>query len=139
VKRPESAHPPYDVGMRTLAALAVSAALFAAAAVTMHADQQAFLGRWNLTGTGADSNAVYWLELKAEGGTLSGMFLNRGGSPVKLAAVEVKGDELIFTTAAPEGRTGQTFRAKRKGAGLEGSTVAGERTITFTGARPPAG
>jgi hypothetical protein len=138
VKRPESAHPPYDVGMRTLAALAVSAALFAAAAVTMHADQQAFLGRWNLTGTGADSNAVYWLELKAEGGTLSGMFLNRGGSPVKLAAVEVKGDELIFTTAAPEGRTGQTFRAKRKGAGLEGSTVAGERTITFTGARPPA-
>ena len=66
------------------------------------------------------------------------MFLNRGGSPVKLASVEVKDDELVFTTAAPEGRPGQTFRVKRKGAGLEGSTTAGERTLEFTGARPPS-
>jgi hypothetical protein len=118
-------------------AFALTAALAAAAVITARADDKAFLGRWNLTGTGADSNAVYWLELKDEGGQLSGMFLNRGGSPVKLASVKVEGDELVFTTAAPEGRTGQTFRAKRKGDGLEGSTTTDNRTIAFTGARPP--
>lgn len=123
--------------MSRLAWIALTAGLFVAAAVTTGADQQAFLGRWNLTGTGADGNAVYWLELKEESGQLAGMFLNRGGSPVKLAAVEVKGDELVFTTAAPEGRAGQTFRARRKGDGLEGSTTARDRTIAFTGARPP--
>ena len=32
---------------------------------------------------------------------------------------------------------GQTFRAKRKGDGLEGSTTTDNRTIAFTGARPP--
>jgi hypothetical protein len=122
--------------MRRLVSLAFTAALLVAATTTTRADHQAFLGRWNLTGTGADSNAVFWLELKEENGQLSGMFLNRGGSPVKLASVEVKGDELVFTTAAPEGRTGQTFRAKRKGEGLEGSTTQRDRTVAFTGARP---
>jgi hypothetical protein len=123
--------------MRSLALFALTTVLAVAAVATTRADQKDFLGRWNLTGTGADSSAVYWLEVKEEGGQLSGMFLNRGGSPVKLAAIEAKGDELVFTTAAPEGRTGQTFRAKRKGNGLEGSTTAGDRTIAFTGARPP--
>jgi hypothetical protein len=123
--------------MRTLASLALAATLVAAAVTTVGADQKAFLGRWNLTGTGPDSNAVYWLELKEENGQLAGMFLNRGGSPVKLASVAVKGDELEFTTTAPEGRTGQTFRAKRKGNGLEGTTTARDRTIAFTGAHPP--
>jgi hypothetical protein len=123
--------------MRRLAWLFITTALGVAAVATTGADQQAFLGRWNLTGTGSDGNAVYWLELKDENGQLSGMFLNRGGSPVKLASVEVKGDELVFTTTAPEGRTGQTFRAKRKGNGLEGTTTVRDRTIAFTGARPP--
>ena len=118
-------------------AFALTAAFAVAAAITARADDKAFLGRWNLTGTGADSNAVYWLELKDEGGQLSGMFLNRGGSPVKLAAVKVEGEELVFTTVAPEGKTGQTFRAKRRGDGLEGSTTTDNRTIAFTGARPP--
>ncbi len=124
--------------MRRLAFLAFSAALVAAAVTTAGADQKAFVGRWNLTGTGADSGAVYWLEVTEDAGQLSGMFLNRGGSPVKLALVKVEGDELVFTTAAPEGRTGQTFRAKRKGDGLEGSTTARDKTIAFTGVRPPA-
>jgi hypothetical protein len=124
--------------MRRLASLALTASLIVATGTITGADPQAFVGRWNLTGTGADSGAVYWLELKDAGGALSGMFLNRGGSPVKLASVEVKGDELVFTTTAPEGRTGQTFRATRKGDRLEGTTTAGERTIAFTGVRPPA-
>jgi hypothetical protein len=123
--------------MRRLASLAFSAALLAAAVPPASADQKAFLGRWNLTGTGPDSGAVYWLEVTEDAGQLSGMFLNRGGSPVKLASVKVEGDELVFTTAVPEGRTGQTFRAKRKGEGLEGSTTARDKTIAFTGVHPP--
>jgi len=126
------------VTMRTLASLAFTAALVAAAVSTTGADHKAFLGRWNLTGTGTDSNAIYWLEIKEENGQLTGMFLNRGGSPVKLASVEVKDDELVITTAAPEGRPGQTFRVKSKGDRLEGSTTVGERTLEFTGARPPS-
>jgi Domain of Unknown Function (DUF1080) len=124
--------------MRSLSMLTLTAALVVAAVATTGADNRAFLGRWNLTGTGTDSNAVFWLEVKEEGGQLSGMFLNRGGSPVRLASIEVQGDELVFTTAAPEGRPGQTFRVRRKGAGLEGSTTTGERTLAFTGARPPS-
>jgi hypothetical protein len=124
--------------MRRLASLAFTAALVVAAATLIHADNKAFLGRWNLTGTGADSGNVYWLEVTEEGGQLSGMFLNRGGSPVKLASIKVEGDELVFTTAPPaEGRPGQTFKAKVKGAGLEGSTTQGDKTVAFTGARPP--
>ena len=124
--------------MRQLAFLAFTAALAVAAVTTTRADHKEFLGRWNLSGTGTDSAAIYWLELKEENGQLAGMFLNRGGSPVKLASVEVKDDELVFTTVAPEGRPGQTFRAKRKGDRLEGSTTAGEQTIAFTGVRPPS-
>lgn len=124
--------------MRRLASLAFTAALVAAAATIIRADDKAFLGRWNLTGTGADSGNVYWLEVTEEGGQLSGMFLNRGGSPVKLASIKVEGDELVFTTASPgENRPGQTFRARRKGDGLEGSTTQRDRTVAFTGARPP--
>ena len=59
--------------MRTLASLAFTAALVAAAVSTTGADHKAFLGRWNLSGTGTDSTAVYWLELKEENGQLSGM------------------------------------------------------------------
>jgi hypothetical protein len=39
--------------MRRLASAAFAAALCVAAAATMDADQKDFLGRWNLTGTGA--------------------------------------------------------------------------------------
>ena len=96
--------------MRRLASLAFSAALLAAAVTPAGADQKAFLGRWNLSGTGADSGAVYWLEVTEEAGQLSGMFLNRGGSPVKLASIAVEGNVLVFSTAPPaEGRPGQTF------------------------------
>src|SRR5207244_9272008 len=64
--------------------------------ITMSADQKAFLGRWNLTGTAPNSDRVYWLEVKEENGKLSAMFLNRGGSPVRIDDVRMEGDELIL-------------------------------------------
>lgn len=121
--------------MRILASLCIAATLVVAGAA--QSSPQGFLGRWNLTGTGADSNAVFWLEVSEQNGTLSGKFLNRGGSPVPLASVEVKGNELVFTTAAPQGRTGQTHRATLKGDKLTGSVTMGDRTLNWVGVRPP--
>lgn len=111
--------------------------LLVAATMQTLADNQPFLGRWNLTGTGADSAAVFWLEVKEENGQLSGLFLNRGGSPVKLASIEVKGDELVFQTAGSGTNPGQTHHAKIAGGKLTGQTTVRDRTLSWIGVRPP--
>jgi Domain of Unknown Function (DUF1080) len=126
------------IGAMTLASLTIAAVLLVAASRPALADQRSFLGRWNLTGTAPDGTAVFWLELKEEGGQLTGMFLNRGGSPEKLASVEIKGDELIFQTAGTATRPGQTHHARVKGAQLVGEVALGDRTLAWVGVRPPA-
>ena len=99
---------------------------------------QGFLGRWNLTGTGEDANRVYWLEVSEEGGQLSGMFLNRSGSPIKLASVAVQGKELVFQLPVGSNKQpGAEFRATLDGGKLVGTTKAAERTINVVGVRPP--
>jgi len=102
------------------------------------AQTQGFLGRWNLTGTGEDANRVYWLEVSEQGGQLSGMFLNRGGSPVKLASVAVQGKELVWQLPPGNNKQpGAEFRATLDGTKLVGTTKAAERTVNFVGVRPP--
>lgn len=123
--------------MRILVTLSITAALCAASAGPALADNHQFTGRWNLTGTGDDSSAVFWLEVKDDNGKLSGTFLNRGGSPVPLASVEVKGDELVFQVAGPAERPGPVHRAKRQGDKLVGSVTMQERTLNWEGVRPP--
>ncbi len=77
---------------------------------------QGFLGRWNLTGAGQDTNRVYWLEVSEKNGQLSGMFLNRGGSPVPLASIKVQGNELLFQLAPGNNKQpGAEFRATLEG------------------------
>ena len=99
---------------------------------------QGFLGRWNLTGTGQDTNRVYWLEVTEQNGQLSGMFLNRGGSPVPLASIKVQGNELLFQLAPGNNKQpGAEFRATLEGGKLIGTTAAADRTINFVGVRPP--
>jgi hypothetical protein len=105
---------------------------------------QGFVGRWNLTGTGADADHVYWLEVTDSGGKLSGRFLNRGGSPVDLASVKVENGTLIFQLPPGQDKTpGTEFRATLKGDKLVGShTQPGQRdqkprTINWVGVRPP--
>ena len=63
-------------------------------------------------------------------------FLNRGGSPEKLASVEIKGDELLFHTAGAGTRPGQTHHAKLKGARLVGEVALGDRMLSWVGAAP---
>ena len=117
----------------------VAAALFVAVLLPAAAVQnQGFLGRWNLTGTGEDANRIYWLEVTEQKGQLSGMFLNRGGSPVPLASVTVQGGELVFQLPVGNNKQpGAEFRAKLDGEKLVGTTKAADRTIGFVGVRPP--
>jgi hypothetical protein len=100
------------------------------------AGQNPFAGRWNLTGTGPDADHVYWLEIKDDAGALTGMFLNRGGSPVPLFVVKVDKGELVFQTGSAS-RPGPEFRARLEGGRLLGSVPEGSRTVTWVGVRPP--
>jgi Domain of Unknown Function (DUF1080) len=123
--------------MRILASLAAFL-LVAVLLPTAAAQQRGFLGRWNLTGTGEDSNRVYWLEVTEKDGQLAGMFLNRGGSPVPLGTVKVVDGELIFQLRpGRDNQPGPEFRAKLQGDKLVGSVPDRDRTINWVGVRPP--
>jgi hypothetical protein len=121
------------VEFRVALAAAIAIAGVVAPVVAQHSP---FLGRWNLTGTGENAG-VYWLEIRDEGGKLTGMFLNRGGSPVKLATVKVDNGELFFQMAPPQTGQAPEGRARPQGNTLIGTIKTTARTIEFTGARPP--
>ena len=126
--------------MRKLMLLVSIGSLLLAAVFTLPlgAQMQGFTGRWNLTGTGADANRVYWLEVTDQGGQLKGMFLNRSSSPLALASVKVENGTLVFQL--PPGRDnkpGLEFRGKLEGGKLIGSTVYPDRTVNWVGVRPP--
>jgi hypothetical protein len=124
--------------MRLVTSLCLGTALLLGSATQSLADTKALLGRWNIQSTDAATPGVYWLELTDTNGELSGRFLNRGGSPVKLASVSVTGDDLTFTTGSPNANTpGQTHKASLKDGKLVGSVTFRERTINWVGVRPP--
>ena len=115
----------------------IAAIVLAGAVAIASAQENPFLGRWNVTGTGANSANVYWLEIKDDGGQLTGMFLNRGGSPVKLASVKVENGELVFQTTPPANGSATEGRARAQGGQLAGTIKTGQRTVEFTGVHPP--
>ena len=53
--------------------LAVVVTVLAAAYIVAAAQQNPFVGRWNLTGTGSDNHLIYFLEVKQVGDHLEGM------------------------------------------------------------------
>src|SRR5438105_15897285 len=97
--------------------LKLGALLFvlALAAPTL-AQEKAFLGKWDITATAADGKRIYWLEVKNDGGQLTGWFLNRGGSVFKLPAITIQDGELRF--ALPNST--QVFSARAAGGRLVG-------------------
>ena len=97
-----------------------------------------FAGRWNLTGAGEHRDHVYWLEVTEENGTLRGRFLNRGGSPLPLPHIAAENGELIFHVAGREDKPGPEFRARREGSRLVGRAKYPDRTVEWTGVRPPS-
>jgi hypothetical protein len=100
------------------------------AVVTLASQQNPFLGRWNMTGTGPDAGNVYWLEIKDEGGQLTGMFLNRVGNPNPLGAVKVENGELVFHERGRGDALGQEYRAK-----IEAGKLIGQHSVTQGGGR----
>jgi hypothetical protein len=133
----------------------VSALALAAVVATAAAQQNPYLGRWNITGTGDAAANVYWLEVTEQpDGSLTGMFLNRVGNPVRLGVVKVENGELVFRTGSVERPSGPEYRAKIENGKLVGRhsmTVRGrrggdptatppaptERVINWVGVRPP--
>jgi hypothetical protein len=81
-------------GAAALVALGVSATV---------AQQSAFVGRWNITGTGADADKVYFLEVTQSGDRLEGRFLNRVAHATPLAWIRIEGNELVFQYGRGEG------------------------------------
>jgi hypothetical protein len=119
--------------LHTLTFAILAAAL--AAGVPAGAQNNPFLGAWNITGDAPNSNYVYWLEVKDEGGKLSALFLNRGGHAVPVEGLKLSGNELTFLlpgNATP--RPTATFQAA--GDKITG-TIAGRETVKVTGERPP--
>jgi 3-keto-disaccharide hydrolase len=108
----------------------------AAALAPARAQTNPFLGAWNLTGAAPNEDNVYWLEVKDEGGKLSAMFLNRGGSPVPGNDVKITGDELTFV-AAVSGNAKPVVTLRASGDTLNGTVKVDENTVKVTGARPP--
>src|SRR5712692_5908734 len=111
--------------------------LLALLSITMSADQKAILGRWNLSGTPPNSDRVYWLDVKEENGKLSAMFLNRGGSPVRIDDARMEGDELVLQMQGRANNPGPTIRLKADGVHATGTITSGTSTVNVTGLRPP--
>jgi len=89
-----------------------------------------FAGAWNITGDAPNQGNVYWLEVKDEGGKLSALFLNRGGSPTPAQDVKITGGELSFVFP-----TGQKPVITLRESGGRLSGTVGD--VKVTGVRPP--
>ena len=89
----------------------IASALIVAAAVAVSGQQNPFVGRWNLAGTGPDADKVYWLEVKESGGQLEGRFLNRTAHATPLAWVRVENNELVFQYGRGEGGPADPVKA----------------------------
>jgi hypothetical protein len=114
-------------------ALAAAVMATTTAAVRARAQSNPFLGNWNITGDPPNTANVYWLQVKDEGGTLSALFLNRGGSPVAAKDVKIANGELTFTMGGDNPKN--VVRLKEAGGKLTGTV--GETAIKVTGERPP--
>jgi hypothetical protein len=115
----------------------IAALALGLAVATAIAQQNPYLGRWNIQGTGENSNYVYWLEVKQDGGKLSGMFLNRGGHPLEVPVIKVENGELVFQPDGGQRGPGPEYRLRAQGNKLTGSVKLGDRTVQLAGARPP--
>jgi photosystem II stability/assembly factor-like uncharacterized protein len=132
---------------------AVAVALVAPARSSV---QNPFLGKWNITTTGEAAGAVYWLEIRDEGGRLTGMILERVGNPNPLGVVKIESGELVVQRGRPDQPIGPEYRARveggrlvgyhfeRRGGGRRGGDPAAPapapaaRKVTWIGVRPPA-
>jgi hypothetical protein len=105
---------------------------------TALAQEKAYLGKWDITGAGKHADHVYWLEVRKEAGSLTGYFLNRGGSVLKVPAISVVDGNLKFEVAQGRNSPNLVHNATVSGGKLIGKYVtrSGE-TVEWVGVRPP--
>jgi hypothetical protein len=101
------------------------------------AQENPFLGKWNITGQAPNTNHVYWLEVKQDGGKPSALFLNRGGSPVPVENIRLEKDQLSFTLPSRPGWPAPEVQLKAAGKGITGTVKSGNDTVNIAGVRPP--
>jgi Domain of Unknown Function (DUF1080) len=107
--------------------------------ITAMAQENPFLGKWDITGVGPHSNYVYWLEVKEDGGKLAGSFLNRSGSVLPLEEIKIEGDQLIFSPKPPRADSPKAVhRAKVEEGRLLGMLTVGDQDVAWIGERAPA-
>lgn len=105
----------------------VMSVLFVAALAGLSAPfrQSPFVGRWNITGTGADKNKIYFLDVKQNGSELSGIFLDRVAHATPVAWIKTDGRELSWQygpgETAPKPACGPIYRAHLESDKLVGS------------------
>ena len=109
---------------------ALVALVVAAAMAPAGAQNNPFVGSWNLT-SDPPENYVYWLQVKEEGGKLSALFLNRGGHALPAENVQITDGTLTFVHP-----TGQKPTITLRASGGRVTGTVGDK-IKVTGVRPP--
>jgi hypothetical protein len=106
--------------------------------ITAMAQENPFLGKWDITGVGQHSNYVYWLEVKEQEGKLTGNFLNRSGSVLPLEEIKIEGGELIFSPKTPRPDAPKSVhRARVEEGRLLGMMTSGDTEVAWIGERAP--
>ena len=102
------------------------------------ASDDAFLGRWDITATGAKSGmpAICWLEVTRSAGELKGRFNPGGGAVFDLPQVSIEKGELTFQY--PSGKTPAIWKGTLKTGRLQGTASMGGQTLSWIGERGPA-
>ena len=115
------------------------AMLVVGCAVTVSAQTNPFLGKWDITATTARGTYPMWLEVKEEGGQLAGYFQDRTSSVRKLAEIAIEGAELVFSTGTPPKPDvpKPVHRARVENGKLVGELTRGADKTAWVGVRPP--
>jgi hypothetical protein len=115
----------------------------ACAAGVARAQTTPFLGKWDITATTATDRYPMWLEVKMEGGQLSGMFQGRSSAVFKLPEIALDGQDLVFSSGAPKPEPGKppapkpVYRATVVNGRLVGTLTRGSDVVSWVGVRPP--
>ena len=110
--------------------------LILACASPAFAQDNPFIGKWDIRGAGQQADYIYWLEVKREDGKLAAYFLNRVGSVFKLPSISIDKGEVTFDLGRAGG-TRQTVRAKVVRGKLVGTLTTDRETVNLVGTRPP--
>jgi 3-keto-disaccharide hydrolase len=104
------------------------------------ADDDVFLGRWDITATGSPSGLPRncWLEIKRENGVLKARFNQGGGAVFDLPVVSIEHGELKFQYPQWKTKSPQVWQGVMKGVRLVGTAHVDGETLSWTGERGPA-